>query len=125
MNIWGRVFALLICLLASGLSVASEKLPARIVVAMDDNYPPYVFRDSDGVLKGYLFDLWALWEKKTGIVVELKASDWGIAQQRLASGEADVLDTVFRTAAREKSMDFSPPYVICRCPYLCTRAYRA
>jgi PAS domain S-box-containing protein len=116
MNFWGRVFALLICLLASGLSVASEKLPARIVVAMDDNYPPYVFRDSDGVLKGYLFDLWALWEKKTGIAVELKASDWGIAQQRLALGEADVLDTVFRTAIREKSMDFSPPYADLQVP---------
>ena len=82
----------------------------RVVVALDDNYPPYVFRDSDGQIKGYLIDTWALWSKKTGIAVEVKASNWLLAQQRFAAGEADVLDTVFITPEREKTMEFSPPY---------------
>ena len=45
-------------LLACGLlaGAAAEK-PASIVVTMDDNYPPYVFRDSDGQLRGYLIDV--------------------------------------------------------------------
>ena len=96
--------------LLTGAVHAAEKAPARIVVALDDNYPPYVFRDSDGVLKGYLIDLWALWSAKTGIAVDLNASDWSLAQQRFGAGEADVLDTAFQTPARQKIMDFSPPY---------------
>ena len=106
------IFALLVCLFVSllGAAHAADKTPTHLVVALDDNYPPYVFRDGDGVLKGYLIDLWALWATKTGIAVDLKASDWSVAQQRFGSGEADVLDTVFQTPVRQEIMDFSPPY---------------
>ena len=89
---------------------ATPTPPERIVVALDDNYPPYVFRDGDGQIKGYLIEAWALWSKKTGVAVELKASNWLLAQQRFAAGEADVLDTTFITPERQKTMDFSPPY---------------
>jgi hypothetical protein len=43
----------------------------RLVVVMDDNYPPYVFRGPDGRVQGYLVDSWQLWQRKTGIPVEL------------------------------------------------------
>ena len=49
--------------------------PATLRVVMDDNYPPYAFRDSSGVLNGYLVDIWKLWEGKTGVRVELVATD--------------------------------------------------
>ena len=103
------LFACLFSLLL-GSALAVDQAPTRLVVALDDNYPPYVFRDGDGEIKGYLIDLWALWAKKTGIEVDLKASDWNVAQQRFAAGEADVLDTVFITPERQKTMEFSPPY---------------
>ncbi|MDZ4314941.1 MAG: PAS domain-containing protein [Azonexus sp.] len=96
-------------LLAIGRVVADDK-PARISVAIDDNYPPYIFRDDDGQLQGYVVDVWALWSEKTGIAVDINASDWALAQQRFARGEADVLDTVFSTPERQKTMLFSPPY---------------
>ncbi len=94
----------------TGLVPALAAVPDKLVVAIDDNYPPYVFRSAEGEVKGYLVDLWALWSKKTGIAVDLKASDWSEAQRRLGSGEADVLDTVFKTPQRLKKMEFSPPY---------------
>lgn len=81
-----------------------------LTVTMDDNYPPYVFRDSDGVLNGYLVDLWKLWEGKTGVRVNLVATDWQKAQHLMAAGQADVIDTIFRTTEREKKLDFTPPY---------------
>lgn len=82
----------------------------QIVVALDDNYPPYVFRDANGKLTGYLVDYWKLWEKKTGIRVDLQASDWDRAQARMRSGQADVIDTVFQTPEREKTLDFTAAY---------------
>ena len=80
-------------------------------VAIDDRYPPYVFHDANGVLIGYLVDVWKLWERKTGVHVELMASDWAKAQEDMASGRADVIDTMFSTPERLKTMDFSLSYV--------------
>ena len=81
-----------------------------LVVALDDNYPPYVFRDADGNLKGILPDQWTLWARKTGVPVDLRAMEWSKAQQFMREGKADVLDTVFRTDERQQLYDFTPPY---------------
>ncbi|WP_306604595.1 response regulator [Azonexus sp.] len=110
-NTTGLLPALMLALFMSCCPVGSlAASPDRIVVALDDNYPPYAFRDADGLLKGYLVDAWGLWSKKTGIATELKASEWGLAQARFANGEADVIDTIFTTPSRLTQMDFSTPY---------------
>ena len=108
-------FLFLMFATAPTLSVAAESANgesahATLKVVMDDNYPPYVFRDSSGVLNGYLVDIWKLWEIKTGVHVDLVATDWGKAQQLMASGQADVIDTIFVTPERERELDFAPPY---------------
>lgn len=77
---------------------------------MDDNYPPYVFRDSSGSIQGILPDEWHLWEKYTGIPVKIIATDWALAQVMLARGKAQVIDTIFRTPERARIYDFSEPY---------------
>lgn len=79
-------------------------------VVMDDNYPPYVMREADGSVEGLLIDEWRLWEKKTGIKVDIIATDWATAQQIMRAGGADVIDTMFRTPARERLYDFSIAY---------------
>jgi PAS domain S-box-containing protein len=81
-----------------------------LVVTLDDNYPPYVFRDADGNLKGILPDQWALWTRKTGVPVDLQAMEWSKAQQFMREGKADVIDTVFLTDERKQLYDFTPPY---------------
>lgn len=90
----------------------SSGLPgtAAIRVVSDDNYPPYLFRNSEGVATGYLVDYWKLWEKKTGIKVTLMPSNWADAQKTLLDGKADVIDMIYRTAPREGLYDFTPPY---------------
>ena len=78
---------------------------------MDDNYPPYVFRDNEGQLGGILVDQWALWEKKTGVKVQLTAKNWADAQLEMQEGKHDVIDTIFQNPTREALYDFSKPYV--------------
>ena len=82
-----------------------------ISVVMDDNYPPYVFRDSQGNLQGILVDQWALWSKKTGIQAELYAMDWADALDGMRAGKYDVIDTAFQNEERDTWLDFSAPYV--------------
>jgi len=84
---------------------------AEVHVVSDDNYPPYIFRAENGQPQGYLVDLWQLWERKTGIRVRLTATAWDEAQRMLLAGEADVIDAIYRTPAREPHYDFSAPYV--------------
>ncbi len=90
--------------------------PKAIKVVMDDNYPPYVFRDGSGRLQGILVDQWRLWEGKTGIRADVHAMDWGKALRRMEAGEFDVIDTIFRNESRERVYDFSKPYATLEVP---------
>ena len=92
---------------AAGQSAASLN-PIRVV--SDDNYPPYLFRNSDGLVEGYLIDLWQLWERKTGRRASLTATNWAEAQRMVKAGEADVIDMIYRTPPREAFYEFSRPY---------------
>ncbi|MGE5372205.1 MAG: diguanylate cyclase domain-containing protein [Solirubrobacterales bacterium] len=94
----------------SAVKKAPSKAPASIRVVLDDNYPPYIFRDKEGNMIGLLVDQWKLWERKTGIPVKLQAMDWGKALQKAEAGECDVIDTIFYTEERAKHVDFSAPY---------------
>jgi diguanylate cyclase (GGDEF)-like protein/PAS domain S-box-containing protein len=106
-----RLFILL-CVAGAGPSVAATpEVPVTpLTVAIDDNYPPYIFRDASGTLTGYLVDVWALWERKTGVPVTLLASDWAQAQKRMQTHQTRVIDTIFQTPERERTLDFTPAY---------------
>ncbi|MBX9756573.1 MAG: EAL domain-containing protein [Pseudomonadaceae bacterium] len=104
-------------LFSLGASAALAR-PTSITVTMDDNYPPYIFRDSSGQLQGILKDSWALWSAHTGIAVNLQAMDWGKAKQLMESGQADVIDTIFETEPRKLIYAFSAPYASIEVPIL-------
>ena len=111
----GTAWLLLAMLGATTGVLAQEGMVAaqgvhELIVASDDNYPPYIFRDASGSLTGYLVDYWKLWEEKTGVHVDLRASDWDKAKARMLSGEATAIDTIFLTPEREKVLDFTAPY---------------
>jgi two-component system cell cycle sensor histidine kinase/response regulator CckA len=99
------------CLCADrALSSDPQNLPRTIRVVMDNNYPPYVFLDADGNLRGILIDQWQLWEQRTGVKVSISGMDWGEALRRMGEGEFDVIDTIFFNERRAKIYDFSKPY---------------
>ena len=107
------VVSAIVCL-AGSIPAGAQDTPVQpksIRVVADDNYPPYLFRDSDGHAQGYLVDYWKLWEKKTGIHVDFVPMKWSAAQETIQSGQADVIDTIFETQPRRKLYDFTRPYV--------------
>lgn len=89
---------------------APQAAPRIITVVIDDNYPPYAFRDQAGRLQGLRKDVWDLWSARTGVKVNLIGMDWAKAQAHIMSGRADVIDTLFETAARQSLYDFGQPY---------------
>lgn len=81
-----------------------------ITVVLDDNYPPYSFKNEQGRLQGILVDEWRLWEEKTGVRVNLIPMPWGQALSGMLAGEYDVIDTIFYTEERAKALSFTDPY---------------
>jgi PAS domain S-box-containing protein len=77
---------------------------------MDNNYPPYVFVNSEGQVQGILADQWRLWQEKTGIQVEITATDWKEALRDMKAGKYDVIDTAFETEERKTWLDFGKPH---------------
>lgn len=52
----------------------------KIVIGLDDNFPPFGFHDESGELVGFDIDMAKEAAKRLGIEVEFKPIDWG--QQR-------------------------------------------
>ncbi|HEY9023370.1 MAG TPA: PAS domain-containing protein [Burkholderiaceae bacterium] len=97
-------------------AAASTPSPRVLHVVGADNYPPYLFRDDDGRPAGLVADEWALWEKKTGVHVDLQPVDWADALRRVSDGRADVIDTIFWSSDRARTMDFTAPFADVREP---------
>lgn len=98
-------------------SLNHTEIPLKTVrVVMDDNYPPYVFKNDEGTVQGILIDQWRLFEKKTGIRVELTPMDWGGAIKGMKAGRFDVIDTIFKTSERIGWLDFTEPYTSLKVP---------
>lgn len=87
-----------------------------ISVVLDDNYPPYIFRNAEGELQGILVDQWSLWSKATGVEARLYAMDWADALAGMRAGKYDVIDTAFQNAERDTWLDFSEPYTTINVP---------
>ncbi|HET6804412.1 MAG TPA: EAL domain-containing protein [Frateuria sp.] len=98
------------CVLAFCLPLAATAAARPLRVVGDNNYPPYLFIGPDGKPQGYVVDEWKLWERKTGVPVQLTATNWADAQRRIASGQADVIDMIFRTPERAATLDFTRPF---------------
>ena len=94
----------------AGIAGNAAPAPTSIRVVLDDNYPPYIFRDAGGQVQGIVKDLWDLWQKRTGIIVDFRPMDWGKARAAMEGGQADVIDTIFASEERRKLYDFSRPY---------------
>lgn len=118
---WRRILLSLTasCLLLGSDLPAAQQTPAPpaqpaglkvLHVVSDENFPPYTYRNSDGGPEGLLIDRWRLWSRKTGVPVEFTLRPWAQALQALQSGQADVIDLIYRTPSREAQYDFSRPY---------------
>jgi diguanylate cyclase (GGDEF) domain len=90
----------------------------EIQVVLDDNYPPYVFKDEEGNLSGILVDEWNLWSIKTGIKVKLYGTSWDNALKLMNEGKFDVIDTIFENEERSKVYDFTKGYADIEVPII-------
>ena len=94
-------------------------LPLReetLHVVLDENYPPYSFRNAEGQLQGLSIDLWRLYARKTGTTVDLTGMEWTDAYHAMMDGHFDVIDTISFNEERARLFLFTDPYVTMNVP---------
>src|SRR6056297_1631921 len=93
-------------------SLAEIKEKGKMVVGLDDSFPPMGFRDESGEIVGFDIYLAKDAAKGMGVEVEFKAVDWDGVILSLKNGMIDVIwNGLTITPEREKSIDFSQPYL--------------
>ena len=85
---------------------------AKIVVGLDDNFPPMGFRDDKGALVGFDIDLAREAGKRLGAEVEFKPIDWNAKEAELGGKRVDVLwNGLTITEPRKEKIAFTSPYL--------------
>lgn len=114
---------LLVTMVLTGCGGGADNKPAadkpaetpeakKIVVGLDDEYPPMGFKDENNQIIGFDVDLAKEAAKRLGTEVEFKAIDWNSKEAELKSGRIDVLwNGLDITEERKQNMLFSDPYM--------------
>ena len=91
---------------------AAPALPAKIVIGLDDNFPPMGFRDDKNELVGFDVDLAREAAKRLGVEVEFKPIDWNAKEAELNGQRVDALwNGLTITEERKKNIAFTAPYM--------------
>ena len=93
---------------------ADKKAPAKkkIVIGLDDSFPPMGFRDDKNNIVGFDIDMAKEASKRLGMEVEFKPIDWSSKEAELSSKRIDALwNGMNITEERKKNVLFSDPYM--------------
>ena len=84
----------------------------KIVVGLDDNFPPMGFRNEKNELVGFDIDLAREAAKRLGAEVEFKPIDWNAKEAELGGKRIDVLwNGLTITEKRKEQIAFTSPYL--------------
>lgn len=84
----------------------------KIVVGLDDNFPPMGFRDASNQLVGFDVDMAREAGRRLGVEVEFKPIDWSAKEAELNGKRVDVLwNGLTITEDRKKNIAFTAPYM--------------
>lgn len=85
----------------------------KIVIGMDDSFPPMEFRDTKNNLQGFDIDLANEIGKRLNVEIEFMPTDWNGVIQSLQTKRFDIiLSALSVTEDRKKQIAFSDPYIL-------------
>ena len=91
---------------------ANTELPKKVVIGLDDSFPPMGFKDDKGEIVGFDIDMAKEAAKRAGMDLELKAIDWSSKEAELKSKKIDALwNGLTVSPEREKNILFSNVYM--------------
>jgi polar amino acid transport system substrate-binding protein len=109
-----KLIAAMLVLLVAGMLVAgcggADK--KKIVVGLDDNFPPMGFRDDKNNIVGFDVDMAKEAAKRLGMEVEFKPIDWNSKEAELSGKRVDMLwNGLTITEKRKENILFTKAYM--------------
>ncbi|WP_439112994.1 transporter substrate-binding domain-containing protein [Hydrogenophaga sp.] len=99
------------CLLSSAVGAAQPEAPA-LRLAVERDYPPFVFVDADGQPKGLSIDMLRLVQEAAGLRIhEQPAAPLQALLSDLRQGRADIVTSLRPTPERAVFLEFTRSYV--------------
>ncbi|MEE4354954.1 MAG: transporter substrate-binding domain-containing protein [Desulfococcaceae bacterium] len=92
------------------LNMSSVKTEGTLVIALDTDYPPMSFLNSEGLPAGLFVDIWHVWSQKTGKKIEFLFGNRNESVMNLKNGEADIHSGLSESESRGEWMNFSQPF---------------
>jgi polar amino acid transport system substrate-binding protein len=121
-----KIAIALLCVVAAGMFFACQKKGAeggdnslqsilskkKLIMGLDDSFPPMGFRNENNEIVGYDVDLAKEVAARIGIELVLQPIDWNAKEQELNTGEIDCIWNGFTiTEQRKENLLFTPPYL--------------
>ncbi|MDR0497594.1 MAG: amino acid ABC transporter substrate-binding protein [Treponema sp.] len=123
-----RIIFVLLCVILTGSFFACGKQDAagggtdnslskvmdgkKLVMGLDDSFPPMGFRNERNEIVGYDVDLAKEVAKRMGVELVLQPIDWAAKEQELNTNQIDCIWNGFTiTEERKKNVLFTPPYL--------------
>jgi polar amino acid transport system substrate-binding protein len=98
--------------LAADASLQNVKAKGKLVLGLDDAFPPMGFRNEDNEIVGYDIDLAKEVARRLGVQLVPQPIDWNAKEQELNTGKIDCIWNGFTiTDERKAAMLFSKPYL--------------
>ena len=93
-------------------SAAAPAVPTKIVIGLDDNFPPMGFRNEKNELVGFDISMAQEATRRMGIEAEFKPIDWSAKEAELNGKRVDMLwNGLTITEERKKNIAFTSPYM--------------
>lgn len=93
-------------------NTSSDTAASKLVIGLDDNFPPMGFRDEKNELVGFDIDLAKEAAKRLGSQVEFKPIDWNAKEAELNGKRVDALwNGLTITEKRKENIAFTKPYL--------------
>ncbi len=119
---FGKILALMAAAVMAGavltgcsLQGADEKKDTRpVIVVGSDNYPPYNYRDEDGVYTGIDVDLATEAFRRMGYQTEFRTIEWERKTELVDNGEIDCIMGCFSMEGRLNQYNWAGSYMVSR-----------
>jgi polar amino acid transport system substrate-binding protein len=97
-----------------GSDTSLEKILSRkkLVLGLDDSFPPMGYRNENNEIVGYDIDLAKEVARRLGVELVPQPIDWNAKEQELNTGEIDCIWNGFTiTEERKQNIYYTPPYL--------------
>jgi len=87
-----------------------------LLIGGNKDFAPFEFQNSEGMPDGFTIDLMKAVARKEGLNIKFELGIWSDARDKLEDGKIDALAGMLYSEERDKTFDFSVPYLIV--PYM-------